>query len=435
MNLAEFPLALFGSRANGQQSLVFSDSVFDEGRNAHVDRRLTISPSVELGLPTTADDEVIFGLIQLTNQQGFTSRTVPFSRYQLLKLLGWSDDSACYQRLNDSLFRWLGVTLKYEKAWWSKADQCWVDKGFHLLEDVQLMDRHGARCGTSSFTWNETVFKSFKEGYVRRIDFEFYRNLEGAVAKRMFRFLGKKFYHRDRLEFPLRTFAHDHIGVSRNYHTGGLKRLLQRPIDELTEKGFLKEGKFVSTSRGEWSVVFEQARGEQRVAESEIQESSLVGRLTVFGVSEAAAKELVMSFPEERLLRHLDVAAWLQRQPKRGGVKNLAGFLVKAIQEDYAPPTGFVEKRQRVSKPKPLPPARTVEPPGPLAERQRLDALWNAMTKEEQLLFEQEALFHAERFLRRQYHSSGGGSLFKTVRRRIIDDHLRRTRSWSNNLA
>lgn len=425
MNLAEFPLALFGSRSPGQQSLVFSDRVFDEGRNAHVDRRLTISPSVELGLPNTSDDEVIFGLIQLTNQHGFASRTVPFSRYQLLKLLGWSDESACYERLKDSLFRWLGVTLKYEKAWWSKADQCWVDKGFHILEDVQLLDRQGARCGTSSFTWNETVFRSFQEGYLRKIDFEFYRNLESAVAKRMFRFLGKKFYHRDRLEFPLRTFAHDHIGVSRSYHNGGLKRLLQRPIDELKEKGFLKEARFVSTSRGEWSVVFEQARGEQQVDEPEIQENPLVGSLIAFGVAHAVARELVESFPEERLRRHFEVATWLQKQPKRGGVKNLPGFLVKAIQEDYAQPTGFFEKRQTVPKPNPLAPTRTVEPPGLLEERQRLDALWNAMTKEEQQFFEQEALARADGFLRKQYHSNGSGSLFQTVRRRIIDDHLK----------
>ena len=74
------------------------------------------------------DDEVILGLIQLTGKTDFAERKVFFTRYELLKLLNWSDDTRNYNRLEQSLNRWLGVTLYYDKSWWSKEEQCWVNR-------------------------------------------------------------------------------------------------------------------------------------------------------------------------------------------------------------------------------------------------------------------------------------------------------------------
>jgi hypothetical protein len=80
------------------------------------------------------DDEVILGLIQLTGKREFSQRKVLFARYELLRLLNWTDDTRNYNRLEQSLNRWLGVTLYYDKAWWSKEEQSWVDEGFHILD-------------------------------------------------------------------------------------------------------------------------------------------------------------------------------------------------------------------------------------------------------------------------------------------------------------
>jgi hypothetical protein len=426
LNFAEFPLASLSSRAGGQPYLTFSDTIFDQGRGQHVVRKLTISPSAKHGLPTPMDDEVILGLIQLTSQQRFANRTVSFTRFQLLRLLDWRIESKSYERLKDSLFRWLGVTLQYEKAWWSKADQCWVDKGFHLLDDVQLLDRKPtAGEGCSSFTWNETVFRSFQSGYLKQIDFEFYRSLESAVAKRMYRFLDKKFHLRGSLEFSLTGFACDHLGLGRRYHNGELKRLLQGPIDELEAKGFLEEGRFQKEGKGEWKVCFRRAAVPPKTDEIATMESPLVGKLTAFGVTRATAVVLVAEHPEERIVRHLEMALWLQRQPGSGGVKNLPGYLVKAVKEDYAPPLGFVQKAKKTAARKTSPPP---ESPEQLTERLELDTLWNGMEADEQRRFEADALGSAEGFLLKQYRSTGTGSLFQAVRRRILDDHLRRTR-------
>jgi hypothetical protein len=322
------------------------------------------------------------------------------------------------------------VTLQYEKAWWSKADQCWVDKGFHLLDDVQLLDRKpSAGEGCSSFTWNETVFRSFQSGYLKQIDFEFYRSLESAVAKRMYRFLDKKFHLRGSLEFSLTGFACDHLGLGRRYHNGELKRLLQGPIDELEAKGFLEEGRFQKEGKGEWKVCFRRADTSPNAGEISEPESPLVARLVAFGVTRTTAVVLVAEHPEERIVRHLEMALWLQRQPGSGGVKNLPGYLVKAVKEDYAPPAGFAPKPKKTVPRKPSPHVEASPPDSPeqAKEREELDALWDGMEADEQRRFEADALGSAEGFLLKQYRSTGSGSLFQAVRRRILDDHLRRT--------
>ncbi len=68
-----------------------------------------------------------------------------FTRYELLKLLNWADTTRNYHRLEQSLNRWLGVTLYYEKAWWSKEEQSWVNEGFHILDHVQILDQERQR--------------------------------------------------------------------------------------------------------------------------------------------------------------------------------------------------------------------------------------------------------------------------------------------------
>src|SRR4051812_6291519 len=100
LNFAEFPIASLGERVPaGVKTLVFTDTIFDQGRRAPVTRTLTISASDQYGLPTALDDEVILGLIQLTNRERFSDRKVHFTLYELVKVLGWRDEGRSYERL------------------------------------------------------------------------------------------------------------------------------------------------------------------------------------------------------------------------------------------------------------------------------------------------------------------------------------------------
>jgi Replication initiator protein A len=142
LNLAEFPIALLTDRVPaGQKTIEFQDQIYDERKGQIVTRKLIITASDKYGLPTSKDDEVILGLIQLTKlANNFTDRRVDFTRLDLLRLLGWEDTGQNYQRIAMSLCRWTGVFLHWENSWWDKQQQAWTTKGFHIIESFEIND-------------------------------------------------------------------------------------------------------------------------------------------------------------------------------------------------------------------------------------------------------------------------------------------------------
>lgn len=274
MNLAEFPIAALGKRQAGQRSLIFVDTIYHEAEKKPVTRTLTITASEPFGLPTSRDEEVILALIQLSAQNNFTEKEIFFTRYEIIKLLGWKDDGVSYKRVENSLRLWLGVHLFYDKAWWDKSIQSWVKEGFNILDSISIYDKERRRkelkislgdphAGLSRITWGSVIFKSFQAGNIKRLNFDFYTSLSTPIAKRMFRFLDKRFYHSKCLEFELKNFAYNHIGLSEYADTTNLKAKLKQAIKELEEKGFLiplsASERFYSPRRGVHYVRFERS--------------------------------------------------------------------------------------------------------------------------------------------------------------------------------
>jgi hypothetical protein len=442
LNLAEFPLAAIADRVpDNQKTLVFEDQIFDSGKSQMITRRLTISASDKFGLPTSLDDEVILGLIQLTKQNRFAEKKVSFSRYQLIQILGWRHEGRSYERLEKSLKRWLGVTLYYDKAWWDKDAQSWVDENFHILEQVTLYDQErrlsrlrstNAEPPLSSFTWNDVVFRSFKSGYLKAIDLGVYRQLEYAAAKRMYRFLDKRFYHKPRWEFDLVEFACEHIGLSRNYDTGQLKRRLQPAIEELEGVGFLESlppaQRYVKICRGEWRIVFLQKAAPQLEQPSN-EENALANRLTARGVTPSVAAELVRDYPKELIETQMEVLDRLQLIKERAAIRNPAGFLVKSIREGYVPPANLQAKATPLKAATPRVTEVALHDP----EQSQIDAYLATLSEQELKDLETAALEHIEPTLAEGYTRSRlvGGAAF-SVYCRMVQERGARRRLFAN---
>ena len=366
MNLAEFPMALLTDRVPaGQKTLEFQDQIFDERRGQLVSRKVTITASDKYGLPTAKDDEVILGLLQLTKEaNNFTERTVHFTRLDLIRLLGWEDTGQSYRRIAMSLCRWAGVFLHYENSWWDKQQQSWTTKGFHVIESFEITDSRPSKkqlqLPYSMFTWNDVMFRSFQAGYLKRLDLDVYLKLKHPTAKRMYRFLDKRFHHRRRLEFGLKEFAFEHIGLSRSYSDSGkLKEKLQPAIDELTEVGFLepmpRNERYTKTGPGQWTLVvaLKTARGEKKSRKAEV--SDLEAALCARGVTPTTAIDLIEQYPPEHIRGKLEAFDWLSSKKDKKVSKNPPGYLVKSIQDGYVDPKGFEnqaerEKRERAER-------------------------------------------------------------------------------------
>jgi hypothetical protein len=371
LNLAEFPIAALTDRVpDGQTTLVFEDRL-EQRDGPPIVRRLTIMAPSKHGLPAAVDDEVIVGLIQLTKRRNnFTDPKVSFSRYELIELLGWPQTGPSYRRVEEALHRWVGVVLMYENAWWDNAAKSWVDENFHILENVSLYDRErrklpgkpgnkasgnkrgrrgsgGDPLPLSTFRWNEVIFRSFQSGNLKQLDLEFYLGLRLPTTKRMFRFLDKRFYRCDRLDFDLKTLACEHIGMSRSYKPTELKRRLKPALDELESLGFLEplgpEERYSWQARGQWRILLIRGplgRSEIKV-EPAAEAAALVDALVDRGVTAKVAAELIEAHPAGRIRTKLEVFDWLVRNEDKRVGKNPAGYLVASIRSDYQAPVDF----------------------------------------------------------------------------------------------
>jgi hypothetical protein len=374
LNLAEFPIAALADRVpDGQHSLVFEDQL-EQREGPPIVRRLTITGSPKGGLPTALDDEVMVGLIQLTKRRNnFADPRVTFSRYELIELLGWPQSGASYQRIEEAMLRWVGVVLMYENAWWDNLAKSWVDETFHILDNVTLYDRERRRAGRegtgrratparaadappalSSFRWNEVIFRSFQSGNLKQLDLEFYLDLRLPTTKRMFRFLDKRFYRRERIDFDLKSFACNHIGMSQSYAPTELKRRLRPALDELEERGFLEplapEERYAQLRKGQWRILFIRgpyARDDGPCAEPEA--GALVEALRTRGVAPRAAADLVAHAAAGRVRTKIEVFDWLVQNEDRRVARNPAGYLVASIRADYEAPGEYAAKAARAA--------------------------------------------------------------------------------------
>ena len=446
LNLAEFPIALLASRPNAKlKTIQFTDCIWDKGRESWVTRRLTISASDRYGLPTSLDDEVILGLIQLTRENGFEDRKVFFSRYRLLQVLGWRNEGKSYSRLETSLKRWLGVTFFYENAWWDKAAQSWVDENFHILEQVSIYDRQRRVIGSgagepslSMFFWNEVVFRSFRSGYLKQIDMELFRRLQSPIAKRLFRLLDKRFYHKSQWVFDLHELAFEHVGLSRNYDTGQLKRKLLPAIAELEAAGYLKpltaEERFIRIRTGQWQALFAKTARKSAAAIVEEPRREVRAKLRERGVSPLVAAELASQYPVDEIKQRIEVVDWLLQRKDRRAPKNPAGYLVQSIRTGYETPDGFPSSSEARD------PAEGTRCKGDTDHRRRrasgaqqatvdhrLDEYISSLAPAKRKRLEEEAIAKASPVLAACYQrvtSEGQPLLTEVYRRIILEKHL-----------
>lgn len=448
MNLAEFPISLLTDRVrSGQKTIEFADPFYDEAAGKVIQRKLIIAASDKYGLPTPKDDEVIVGLLQLTKEaNNFTDRMVAFSRSELIERLQWPDTGQSFRRIAESFDRWTSVYLNYEKAWWDHEHRSWVDEKFHIIDRVSLYDRdRQLKQGSlklSSFTWSDVLFRSFQSGYLKRIDFDFYISLDHPTAKRMYRFLDKRFYLKRRWDFDLKEFAWDHIGLSRGYtDSGKIKEKLQPALDELEERGFLepmsREERYAKLAPGEWRISLAQKAARVLGEKAQISEPTATERALIErGVTTATTTELVAVRSDDQIRAKLDVFDWLMEKRDKRVQKSPAGYLVESIRNDYAAPKGFesradrkrrlaeaAERQRQAEEAKRR--AAAEERAHEEAEQARIKAYLDSLTPEAQEKLRAEALEKANPFFLSQYRKNQATpELSARYLKLILDTHV-----------
>jgi hypothetical protein len=359
MNLAEFPIAILTNRApEGVKTLRYRDH---RGQ-------LTVTGSDALGLPTAIDADVIVALIELTKKRNnFTEQTVNFTRYELIRLIGWANVGTSYDRVEASLNRWAGVLLMYDGCWWDNRSKMYVSKTFHIIESIVIAEgklkttRGGERASlpSSSFTWSKDFIQSCKDNNLKDLDTSLYFSLTLPTSKQLFRFLDKRFYRRPDLDFDLAEVAFERVGLSRGYsgNAGKIKEKLGDAIGELETRGFLKplarDERYFKTQAG-WRIRLIDGRDTlpalvdpppSAPPKAEASPPPLVAELVKRGVKPGVAADLAGRHPAAYVAGKIEQFDWEMTRAKPP--KKPAGYLVKSIVDGYEADPDFVSKAER----------------------------------------------------------------------------------------
>jgi len=365
----EFPLAVISKHAEpGSHSMTFEDEITDKSTGERVTRRITIT-SGKFGLPIAGDMDVLLALMILTSERNkFHEPTLEFSLSEVLRILRWPDDGRRLKLLKNSLARWLGVTVYFENA--RRVDGRWISlKGFHLLENVELTNTRDEWDPEVDqyLRWNSKVLDAVKAGFVT-MDRDFYFSLKSATAKRLYRFLSKRFEQGAHWQpFNLAHFAVNKVGMRDGQPVSEYKRTMWSAMRELMDKGFLQAEQRgeVFVGRGKHTTVqFKPARRGRTLKNDSVGPSRMVAESAT---SRIASESNWEKWAFDLKARGVDPSRFLRSKEHKGynfdlaieyfdycretdspqGSQNPQGFLAKFISEKWTPPSSYITKAER----------------------------------------------------------------------------------------
>lgn len=263
MNLAGNPFALLQAASKAGQSLIHYewDRTLPSGKI--VKASWEVNGHTVLGLPGPNEELLYLVLLQLTREMadgGEWPRQLHFSRLDVIRRLGWSDNAASYRTLTECFIRLVNVTINARHAFWNaRGKSPYEAVSFGLIDDFGIAAEPRGRKGQGALPlswirWNETLHESFLAGNVRSLALDFVLGLETPTSRRLFRLLdmmrhgGKP----PRREFQIGVMKlRDRLGMTGYKHNSKVKEKLAGAHAELIRRGYLADVSFRKNDAGE----------------------------------------------------------------------------------------------------------------------------------------------------------------------------------------
>lgn len=259
MNLAEFPIARLG-RHDTRRDIEYHGQIVDKAGNV-LEQTWIVSGAARFGLPTEFADRVLVALMTISAKEHFASRKVSFTIYRVLMLMGLAPNKQHYKAVKRALQQLVGVTIYSEGAFWDKAKQQRIitEKGFHVLEEFWLKSLEKSTATNDDvindesvngyIVWSERLWESFKAGYIKQLDTDFYYSLEKVIARRLYRFLDKRMHYQNTYQIDVFDLA-ARLGMKPYRYPSEVIDKMKDSFAELQQRGYLasfevlKVGKF-----------------------------------------------------------------------------------------------------------------------------------------------------------------------------------------------
>lgn len=349
MNLAEFPMSLLRREDMGRDTFRYEGSyVLPNGERHQQTWEIRAGND---GMPTEFDERVLVALLSISGEQGFQSRKVVFSVYQVLRVMqAENQGQTIHNRVIQALDRLAGTRIVAQGSFWDNSTKTWEPHrgNFGIIDEVWLRFREtdeekirqeGKAPGY--FEWSKQIWRSIKSGYVKYLDLEIYYQLKTAIARRLYRLLDKRLYKKAELEIDIFELAAK-LAMSDTYkYAADIWRKIVPGIEELKAIGFLEDA--TRKKVGKYTrVVFTRAQGHSIIALASNPSIStgaedgeeLARELEELGMEAQMAGALTEAYDPLFIREKLNQLRKELRRNARS-IQNPAGWLVSAIRKDF----------------------------------------------------------------------------------------------------
>ena len=240
LNLCEIPMVRCKGNRESADRIMFSDSVRDSSTGKYVCRSFVLHPHEKNNRasswePTWKDVDILLALIKIKyDEDKFKSSSFDATLVELWETLGGSETKNRYRqvlRIKESLRRWSNLRINCNN--WRHVS-AWKEVSFSPIQIHSESDRPRSLCEQSlPLTFASEICDSLRGTYKRSFDWDLYLSISTPLARRLFRFLEKRFWQRTILHFPIEELSREKIGLSRNYSARKYKWQLQPAIAEL----------------------------------------------------------------------------------------------------------------------------------------------------------------------------------------------------------
>ena len=317
------------------------------------------------------------------------------SIHYIARLMGIVADSGKnYQDIYSAFKNIVKTSIEAEGTFQLKEakSKSFINDTFHLYDRVifrgeQLPDGQTADCVYLMLgSW---YLQNINNNYVVPLDWKFYNSLQGTITTRMYEFLSIQFFvaleRTQSYGDLLYSQVCDYFPLVPQSPAWKAHKQLKKAHDSLTEAKYLDRVEWLeNTSVDDWVIRYwigTKAREEYERNKTEIRQASMglkpvptpeqrrrrkltngtdnnsslneSGSLiahemtSLWGISASTASSLLKRYSDVRVREVLDWAAWAKKEKPMLIEKNPAGWIRKALQENWQKPTGFETEAER----------------------------------------------------------------------------------------
>ncbi len=339
-----------------------------------------VTSNVRYGYPTPFDrrtvraiDAVIYEKIR---ESGYpVENPISFSIYHLADLMrSKTRGGRFYQDIKQSLIRIVATTVESRGSFWLKDKKRWIHDVFHLYDKVRFAGEEtedGDGANTNYLWLGEFILRNINSRHVRPLNYLYLASLKSDIAGRLYELLSGKFY--GLIRKGGRNYNIDYstlcqlLPIALQRYLSKAEEKLRPAHEELIKTGFLKKVEIRKGKNGFVVVYFPGERAEElikstlpnevidnqmlvpfvREKDENIQLSDIGQKLHSRGLSRSVAVQFCGKYPEKLIHEKIEMFELLREKGSDLISKNPAGWLRKAIEEDWKP-SGEQQKAREI---------------------------------------------------------------------------------------